>query len=518
MDPSSAEAVNKAYVWQRYLDLCDGRNSYGIIKFNGQAFTTSLNGTQQGHKPGIVSADYRDWGPGNWIQNARQPYYAALAAGDSDVIVGMLRYFHRSLPVARARVNATMGIRGAFWPETSTLFGTYDAAFLGYGCNGSTADGSLVAAEPAPYTVARDSRHGAPPTAPAVNGYTRFYTSGSLEVCLIGLEDYSRSMNESTLTELTLPICDAVMEFYRERFNNTNATTGKLDLFPAQVIESFWCGNGGTGSNAWGHVDETGKFQRPYSRSECPTNGAPDVAGLHAILPKLLALPKDILAYRYTDSAAEWAATLKLLPPLALEECHWGEQTPPDTTVARTRQQRSQSQVNMGCRNCAPNHNSTSCWCNGHMPCYPPTNKSTIVAIAGDYAGIREHNHENQACYSIWPFRQYAVGKPDIDIGVATYKHRPHPCTHNWCQDVADAAVLGLATDAAAQIVERATAPPLSSADGTARFLGFSQHYEDYAPAVDHLSMMRIAVHEMLLGQLDDAVQTITVIPHPCSG
>jgi hypothetical protein len=27
----------------------------------GQAFTTSLNGTQQGHKPGVVSADYRDW-------------------------------------------------------------------------------------------------------------------------------------------------------------------------------------------------------------------------------------------------------------------------------------------------------------------------------------------------------------------------------------------------------------------------------------------------------------------------
>lgn len=102
-EPSNVEAVNTAYVWQRYLDLCDGRDSWGIIKFNGQAFTTSLNGTQQGHKPGVVSADYRDWGPGNWIQNARQPYYAALAAGDSDVILGMLRYFKRSLPVARAR-------------------------------------------------------------------------------------------------------------------------------------------------------------------------------------------------------------------------------------------------------------------------------------------------------------------------------------------------------------------------------------------------------------------------------
>ena len=220
------------------------------------------------------------------------------------------------------------------------------------------------------------------------------------------------------------------------------------------MIESFWCGNGGAGTNAWGHVDETGKLQRPYllriiyiryihsylhtfymqishnitrssySRSECPTNGAPDVAGLHAILPKLLALPKEILADRYADSAAAWAAALELLPPLALEECHWGEQTPPDLLIQATTTRQHGSRVNMGCRTCAPNHNSTSCWCNGHMPCYPPTNKSTIVAIAGDYAGIREHNHENQACYSIWPFRQYAVGKPDVDIGVATYLPR----------------------------------------------------------------------------------------------
>lgn len=41
------------------------------------------------------------------------------------------------MAVARARVQATMGIGGVFWPETSTLFGTYDAAGLGYGCNGA---------------------------------------------------------------------------------------------------------------------------------------------------------------------------------------------------------------------------------------------------------------------------------------------------------------------------------------------------------------------------------------------
>ena len=101
------------------------------------------------------------------------------------------------------------------------------------------------------------------------------------------------------------------------------------------------------------------------------------------------------------------------------------------------------------------------------------------MAVAGDYAGIREHNHENHAAYAVWPFRQYAAGKPDLAVGQATYAHRPHPCNHNWCQDVADAAMLNLSTDAATQVVARAVANPMASADAAARFRGFSQHYED---------------------------------------
>lgn len=73
--------------------------------------------------------------------------------------------------------------------------------------------------------------------------------------------------------------------------------------------------------------------------------------------------------------------------------------------------------------------------------------------------------------------------------------------------------MLNLSTDAANQVVGRATSLPLKSLDGMSRFGGYSQHYEDYSPAVDHLSGMRIAVHEMLMGRLDDAQQTITVFP-----
>ena len=73
--------------------------------------------------------------------------------------------------------------------------------------------------------------------------------------------------------------------------------------------------------------------------------------------------------------------------------------------------------------------------------------------------------------------------------------------------------MLNLSHDAANQVVQRATALPLKSLDGVSRFGGYSQHYEDYSPAVDHLSGMRVAMHEMLLGRLDDVQQTITLFP-----
>ena len=54
-------------------------------------------------------------------------------------------------------------------------------------------------------------------------------------MCWLGLQEYSASLEINTLRTLTLPICSAVTQFYRERFPHVNTTTGKSDLFPAQV-------------------------------------------------------------------------------------------------------------------------------------------------------------------------------------------------------------------------------------------------------------------------------------------
>lgn len=217
---------------------------------------------------------------------------------------------------------------------------------------------------------------------------------------------------------MVIPICDAVTKFYRRRFPSLNTNTGKTDLFPGQVLESYWCGNGGKGVNAWGHVGPTGFVEKPYARTECPTNGAPDVAGLRAVLTKLLALPSDTVP---GATRSLWIGSLGVLPTLATTTCRSGGRAGPGP-------------ASKGCRSCAdcPSCNSTTCWCNGHTPCSPPTESATVVAIAGQSDGIREHNHENHAAYAIWPFRQYAISKPNLVVGTATYMHRPHPCNHNW--------------------------------------------------------------------------------------
>ena len=56
----NVELVNDHYVWQRFLDLCNGRNAKLPIHFNGQAFIVD-----EGNGP-----DYRDWGPSFWYGSA----------------------------------------------------------------------------------------------------------------------------------------------------------------------------------------------------------------------------------------------------------------------------------------------------------------------------------------------------------------------------------------------------------------------------------------------------------------
>jgi hypothetical protein len=202
------------------------------------------------------------------------------------------------------------------------------------------------------------------------------------------------------------------------------------------------------------------------------TNAIADISGLQFVLTKLIALNTSASARLSIqhDTSLVWQEMLETLPPLP--------------------------------KRMAP------------VPRGKPPSNVTVLS-PGSSLPARGHNHENSGLYAVWPFRQFGVEKPDLPLALDTYAHRPHPCNHNWCQDIADAALLNSsAIDIANQIQQRALAPPARDQDGTLwRFEGFSQHYEDYAPAVDHISMLRIAMHLTLLQPLDDAAQSILLFP-----
>lgn len=100
------------------------------------------------------------------------------------------------------------------------------------------------------------------------------------------------------------------------------------------------------------------------------------------------------------------------------------------------------------------------------------TANGTSVILPGAVTPQKNSNDENTQLYPVHPFRLFGVGKPNLALAVNTYLHRPFPCNKGWCQDILDAAMLGLTTEAELLVQQRALAPP---ADGW-RFPGFAPH------------------------------------------
>ncbi len=104
-------------------------------------------------------------------------------------------------------------------------------------------------------------------------------------------------------------------------------------------------------------------------------------------------------------------------------------------------------------------------------------------------------NCENPELYAVFPFRFYGVGKPDLAIGVATWKRRLNPMgAQGWCQDPIHAAMLGLAQEAKTLVVQGAT-----TKDPGSRFPAFWGPNYDWTPDQDHGGVLMIALQRMVL-------------------
>eukprot|EP00754_Rhynchopus_humris_P033684 Rhum_TRINITY_DN15477_c0_g1::Rhum_TRINITY_DN15477_c0_g1_i7::g.158851::m.158851 len=406
IEVANDKAVSEKLFLQRYLQASQGRASFPI-KFNGMLYTAQ--------KP--PHTDARQWGGRNWWQNARLPYYNMFAAGDFEMVDAFVNSYFRTLPLAKVRASHYFNTTGgAFWHEyTDAMFGTTHSQ--SYGCDRA---GKSTAGLPYWYTE---------------DPWNHYNLQGSLDLSLFALDYHSHTGDDKFLE-----IAAEVVSFYSQWRKGRDAH-GKMILYPTQAIETWQCPG------------------YPPTEDKCATNDLPTIAGLLAVVEKLL-----LTSYGTAQQRAQWRAFQAIIPPL------------PIATVKG-----ASGPVVVPCEKCPP---STS-------------------------------NVENAELYSVHPYRLYTVGRGN-DLGVAVRANaiRRFKSDDGWNQCIMDAALLGLAASAKSMAQARAAVAPAKGY----RFPGFMPHLQDYPPSADHLSNLNNGVSYMVVQEDDTAQHKVTLLPAwPCS-
>ena len=120
----------------------------------------------------------------------------------------------------------------------------------------------------------------------------------------------------------------------------------------------------------------------------------------------------------------------------------------------------------------------------------------------------RERNIENPELYAVWPYSLYGVGKPDLDVALATYDRRKHKGTGGWFQNAIQAACLGRAEEAAEMVASN-----FASHHPGSRFPAFFGPNYDWVPDQDHGAVAMIALQKMLLQWDGDRILLLPAWP-----
>jgi hypothetical protein len=373
-----AETVTRAYALQRWMGACAGRGAYPI-KFNGSIFTVEWR-----EKGELKSdPDYRRWGGAYWWQNTRLPYWPMLASGDYDLMQPVFRMYFDSLPLAKARNRIWFGCDGAFMAETMSSWGMF--------CN-------------IDYGRERDGLK----TGEMVNKYIRWIWSSGLDLTMMMLDYYDHTGDEALLKEKLLPWADEMLLYFDTRFKRDAG--GKLLIEPTQSIETYQDG---------------------------VTNDTPSVAGLRAVLPRLLALPEDRTS---AEMRARWQRLLQETPELTIRERRGKKVVLPAATFQK------------------------------------------------------RGNCENPELYALFPFRLYGVGRPDVRVARDTFDARVEKSFFGWQQAPIQAAMLGLTDEARNMLVTNA-----KRKDEGSRFPAFWGPNYDWIPDQDHGGNLLNTAQTMLM-------------------
>lgn len=412
-DPTSPATceVTRGYVLQRFMLACSGRGP-APIKFNGSIFAVEP-------KPGAPEdvdggdgtpsgcPDSRRWGGHYWFQNTRLCYWPMLAAGDFDMMEPWFRYFQRALPLNMERTRILYGFKDtAQFPEVTMLWGLSQFMLYGWG-----------------NTKPED-----------VCGYTQRYWNGNLELIAVMLERYAFTQDEAFVRETLVPLVAPLLAFYDQYWKVRDAN-GKIRFTPSQSLESFW---------------DT-------------VNPMPEIAGLRFVLPRMLALPRNLTT---TEQRARWTRLLELLPPVPVRAVNGVEELKKHWSMKDERGIVREPRAKL----------------NGE--------ELLVAALEMD----RVHNTENPELYCIFPYRLYGIGKDDLELARRTYEFRVRRLNYGWCQDSIQAAFLGLGDDAARQVARRAAARSKIH-----RFPAMWGPNSDWVPDQDHGNNLMTTLQYMLL-------------------
>ena len=239
--------------------------------------------------------------------------------------------------------------------------------------------------------------------------YTNHYFTPILELSMMMLDYYEYTGDTVFARKTMLPVATAGLKFFDQHF--TRDSTGKLLLDPDNSIEMFW------------------KVHNP----------APDIAGLHAVLSRMMALPAGMVDEK---TRSQWQKLYGELPPL-------------------------------------PTANT-----NGKTVLLPYTGPQTAKSF----------NSENPELYAIYPFRLYGLGKPGLDVAVNTFNARKQRAKGCWVQDPIQAAMIGDA-DVAKDYVSFA----LTRKDPHFKFPAFWDKGNDYSPDEDNGGNGENGLQQMLM-------------------
>lgn len=253
--------------------------------------------------------------------------------------------------------------------------------------------------------------------------YGTHYFLPIIELSMMMLDYYEYTGDSIFARDFLLPVADAGLQFYREHFGRD--VDGKLLLDSCNAIETFW------------------KVVNP----------APDIAGLHAVLPRMLALPEQLTAQQQRKA---WNDMLNLLP-----------------------------KIPVGLKN----------------------GKEVLLPYAGEQtAPIR--NSENPELYAVYPFRLYGIGKPGTDLAIRTFQERNFRGKGCWMQDQIQAAMLGLTETA-----KEYTTFALSNKDPLQKFPAFWYKTNDYAPDQDNGGNGENGLQQMLMQADGDKIYLLPAWP-----